>query len=165
MSSHVEKLKLEELMQEALAQAQLAYQAGEVPVGAVIATLDDSRIIAKAHNAVETQNRVSAHAEIIAIEKAATALNNWRLSDVVMCVTLEPCTMCAGAIALARIPCVVFGARDAELGAYGSRYDLSKTAREGQPPRVIQGIFEEDCARLLTQFFRERRMRASCRTR
>ena len=146
---------IETLMQEALKEARAAYSLGEVPVGAVVAYKNE--IIAKGHNLVEKQSSVIKHAELIAIEKAEEVLQNWRLNDCILCVTIEPCTMCTGAIKLARIGTVVFGAQDPSMGAFGSIYDLSQNSNFGSTPRVIAGVAESTCASLMSDFFREKR--------
>ncbi|RMG41050.1 MAG: nucleoside deaminase [Candidatus Dadabacteria bacterium] len=143
------------LMKEALKEAQLAFLSGEVPVGAVVAFRGE--IIARAHNRVEELGMACAHAEMLAIEDASRELGNWRLSDCVLCVTLEPCSMCIGAIRLARIPLIVYGARDERLGACGSLYDLSLDPRLGSPPRVISGVQHDECVNLMKEFFKEQR--------
>ena len=151
----VKRESLEILMQAALAQARLGCERGEVPVGAVVAL--DNNIIAEAHNETEGANDVSCHAELLAIRRASSELRSWRLDAAVLCVTLEPCTMCAGAIRLARLPLVVFGAYDEKMGAFGSLFDISQDQRLGPSPRVIGGIMKEECASLLSRFFEEKR--------
>jgi tRNA(adenine34) deaminase len=98
-----------------------------------------------------------AHAEIIAIQKAASAIGNWRLDDCTLVVTLEPCAMCAGAIAQARIPKLIFGAWDEKAGAVGSQWDLLRDPRQLHKPEVIAGVMAEECAALLAEFFQEKR--------
>lgn len=139
--------EIESLMDECLALALHAAAQGEVPVGALI--WKDGAIIAKAHNEIESRNDATAHAEVLAIQKASKILDNWRLHDCILCVTLEPCSMCAGAIIQSRIPTVLFGAHDPKLGAFGSTYDLSTLF----PLRVIQGIKEKENLALLRDFF------------
>lgn len=155
--------QLEELMEEALSEAEIAASLGEVPVGAVIARRLGSgiEIIATAHNEVERRSDASAHAEMLAIQRASSAGGNWRLDDCVLAVTLEPCTMCAGAIKLARIPVVVFGADDPVMGAFGSLYDLSDLAARSPAPRIISGILAEKCSAVLKDFFETRRSRGA----
>ena len=138
-------------MTEALAHAKSAAQAGEVPVGAVIAHKDT--IIGTGRNTTEHDQSVIAHAEIHAVQEASRHLGSWRLHDCIMCVTLEPCTMCLGAIRLARIPVIIFGAGDSAQGAVGSLYDLSIDDRLGTPPRVIRNIRAAECQGLLKEFF------------
>jgi tRNA(adenine34) deaminase len=135
----------------ALSAAAEAASAGEVPVGAVI--WRDGSVIADSRNETEASKDPTAHAEVLAIRRAAAKLKNWRLEGCVLCVTLEPCTMCAGAIRLARIPTVVYGAYDPGMGAFGSLYDLSEDRRLGPVPRVISGVKESDCSGILKRFF------------
>jgi tRNA(adenine34) deaminase len=146
---------LQHLMSEALAEAKRAESVGEVPVGAVIA--HRGAIIGRGHNRTEQDHCVTSHAELVAIQNASRSLTNWRLSECILCVTLEPCTMCLGAIRLARIPTIVFGAGDSRQGAIGSLYDLSQDERLGPPPRVIQGVSRDSCEQMLTDFFKARR--------
>ena len=136
--------------------AASAATANEVPVGAVIA--HNGNIIGRGHNTTEQSKTVIAHAEIHAINEASRALENWRLSECILCVTLEPCTMCLGAIRLARIPLVVFGAGDSKQGAIGSLYDLSQDERLGTPLRVISGIKGDACEAALRNFFKDKRL-------
>lgn len=143
------------LMREALAEAAAAAAHNEVPVGAVIA--HGGTIIGRGHNTTEADNTVIAHAEVHAITTASRALNNWRLSECVLCVTLEPCTMCLGAIRLARIPTLIFGAGDSKQGAVGSLYDLSQDERVGGRLRVISGVCISECEAVLRSFFSSRR--------
>jgi tRNA(adenine34) deaminase len=147
---------LNSLMDEALHEAKHAADAGEVPVGAVISHA--GTIIGRGHNQTEALSTVSAHAEIIAINQASQNLGGWRLSECILCVTLEPCTMCLGAIRLARIPTLVFGAGDSRQGATGSLYDLSQDARLGDPIRVIRNIKQTECEEILSQFFKRLRV-------
>lgn len=150
----LERAFIEHLMDLALAEAELARAAGEVPIGAVVAV--NSTVIARAHNRMEAERDATAHAEVVALREAGRASGNWRLNEAVLCVTVEPCTMCAGAISLARVGTVVFGAHDPRLGAYGSLYDLSQDERLGAP-RVISGVKGTVAAELLQRFFAERR--------
>ncbi len=144
-------------MSAALKQAQLAASCGEVPVGAVLAHA--GKIIAEAHNLTETNHDATCHAEILVIRQASRTLENWRLADSILVVTLEPCGMCATAIKLARIPTLVFGIADPRAGAVGSLYDLSQDSRTGPPPRVISGVRAEECRELLRSFFEKRRQK------
>jgi len=147
------------LMGEALLEAKKASEMGEVPIGAVIAHGSD--IIARAHNLVETHQHATAHAEILAIQKASTARKNWRLNETILCVTLEPCAMCVGAIKLSRIPVVIFGAKEPRSGALGSVCDLRESP-QGKPYfDVLAGIEEERCRTLIQQFFEKRRATAA----
>ena len=142
-------------MAEALKEASLAAQNDEVPVGAVVAHA--GVIIGRGRNTTEVDRSVVAHAEIHAINQASCSLGNWRLNECVLCVTLEPCTMCLGAIRLARLPVLVFGAGDSKQGAVGSLYDLSQDQRLGPSPRVIRGIATDACKNLLEDFFKAKR--------
>lgn len=151
----INKAFFEDLMAEAVKEAEKAKSAGEVPIGAVIA--NQHGIIAGGHNLTESEKSVTKHAEISAIESAGQKLGNWRLNDCILCVTLEPCTMCTGAILLARIGTVVFGTGDSRQGAMGSLYDLSDDERFGKPPRVIRGVMEDECRELLQGFFADLR--------
>ena len=146
---------LDSLMTKALQEARQAASFGEVPVGAVLARGKD--LIVSARNEMELRNDATAHAEVLAIRRGSQYLGNWRLSDCVLCVSLEPCTMCMGAIRLARIPVIVYAARDSRMGAVGSLYDLSLDSRMGEGPRVISGVREAEAAEILTEFFRQRR--------
>lgn len=142
-------------MREALGQAEIAFEKGEVPIGALIAVGDE--IIARAYNRVEELSDSTAHAEILAMRQASQAVKNWRLSSAILCVTLEPCVMCVGALRLARVGKIVYGAGDSRFGALGSVCDLSNQACLGPAPQVIGGIMQEECAELLKRFFKNRR--------
>ncbi|HEX9079223.1 MAG TPA: tRNA adenosine(34) deaminase TadA [Desulfuromonadaceae bacterium] len=144
-------------MQRAIAEAARAQGKDEVPIGCVI--VRDGRIIARGHNLRESAQDPAAHAELIAIRKAARKLNSWRLLDTTLYVTLEPCLMCMGAIILARIPTVVFGCFDPKGGAAGSLYDLSDDPRLNHRVQLIPRIQEEECSQQLSVFFRELRQR------
>ncbi|NDC39037.1 MAG: nucleoside deaminase [Proteobacteria bacterium] len=150
---------IDHLMEQALAEAEKAAKIGEVPVGAVVAV--QNKIISRAHNLVETKKDASAHAEVLAMQQASSTLSNWRLNNAVLCVTLEPCTMCIGALRLSRIGTIIFGAEDPRMGAVGSLYDLSIDDRLGAPPRVIRGIREAQCRTQLSSFFEELRTERS----
>ena len=139
-------------MREAIAVAQQGLASNDVPVGALI--VDPSgKIIATGTNEREAKSDPTAHAEIVAIRKAAT--NGWRLDNHTIVVTLEPCAMCAGAIAQARISTVIFGAWDEKAGAVGSVWDVLRDPRAIHKMEVIGGVLEAECAELLTIFFRE----------
>lgn len=138
------------------ALAEAAKSGEDVPVGAVIID-GNGQVIATGHNEREATHDPTAHAEVVAIRKAAEAKGGWRLDDCTLVVTLEPCVMCAGAIVSARIPRVVFGAWDERVGASGSLYDLTRDARLGAPAEVISGIMEEECAAQLREFFAKKR--------
>jgi tRNA(adenine34) deaminase len=142
-------------MREALAAAADAAAAGEVPVGAVI--VRGGAVIARAANRTITDQDPTAHAESLAIRAAAAALGRWRLDDCTLVVTLEPCAMCAGAIVLARLERVVFGAWDEKAGMAGSVGDLLRHPRLNHRPEVSSGILAAECGELLTDFFRLRR--------
>lgn len=142
-------------MRLALQQAQQAQVEDEVPVGAII--LNQDRIIAAAYNQREQLHDPTAHAEMIAITQAAEAIGDWRLEHCTMYVTLEPCPMCAGAIIQSRIPRVVFGATDPKAGAVTSLYSLLNDSRLNHTVQVTGGVLAEDCGRILTEFFRNKR--------
>ena len=150
--------EFEPAMRVALAEASKAVsESQDVPVGAVI--LDATgEVIAVGRNERELHNDPTAHAEIVAIRSAAATLSDWRLLGCTLVVTLEPCSMCAGAIVAARIPRVVFGAWDEQVGAAGSLYDLVRDSRLGSPVEVIHGVLEEECADQLRTFFKGRRI-------
>jgi len=136
----------------ALREAEYALQQGEVPVGCVI--VHDGQIIGKAHNQREMLQDPTAHAEILAITQAAAALGSWRLEQTQLYVTLEPCPMCAGAIILARIPEVYFGAFDPKAGVCGTLMNLLADPRFNHNPKVYSGLLADECGALLTSFFR-----------
>ena len=138
-------------MEVALCEAQAAYKKGEVPVGAAI--FSDGKLISSAHNEAIEKNNPCAHAEILAIERAFEITGKYRLDDCEMFVTLEPCAMCTGAIALSRIKRVYFGAYDKELGALGGKIDISSDIK--MKTEVYGGICEKDCSEILKEFFRE----------
>ena len=140
----------------ALNAARQAYEEGEVPVGAVIFHHD--RLVAKAWNQRESLRDPTAHAEVLAITQAAAELENWRLEDCTLYVTLEPCAMCAGAIVLARIPRIIFGAPDPKAGACGSVLDVTGCTQLNHNPEIISGLRLKDCSTILQDFFRERRL-------
>jgi tRNA(adenine34) deaminase len=142
-------------MVEAIKEARLAAAEGEVPVGAVITV--DSRVLVRAHNERERTGDPTAHAEILAIRRAAEKLGRWRLSDVTLYITLEPCPMCAGAILAARIPLVVYGADDPRAGAAGSVMNVLSEPRFNHHPEVIAGVAAEECREILREFFDEKR--------
>jgi tRNA(adenine34) deaminase len=145
-------------MRLALAEAAIAAdESGDVPVGAVLVA-PDGQIVALGRNEKELHSDPSAHAEIVAIRKAALDRRDWRLEDLTLVVTLEPCVMCAGAIVAARIPRVVFGAWDERAGASGSLYDIIRDARLGRPAEVITGILEAECSTQLREFFEAKRL-------
>lgn len=142
-------------MNQALLQARIAKIKDEVPIGAVV--VNNEGIVAAAHNVRESEHDPVGHAELLAIQRAAKALGRWRLSDCTLYVTLEPCTMCAGAIVLARIPRVVFSTRDPKAGAAGSLYNILAEHRLNHQPEVVEGVLESDSSEMLKDFFREKR--------
>ncbi len=145
----------EQFMRLALQQAQQAAEEEEVPVGAVI--VHRGRVIAAAHNQRETLRDPTAHAEMIAITQAAESLGQWRLDDCALYVTLEPCTMCSGAIVLARIPIVVYGATDPKAGAVDSLFQLLNDKRLNHRCQIIPGVLAQHCGAILTEFFQHQR--------
>ena len=148
-------MEREEYMAQALALAREAAEAGEVPVGCVIAD-SEGRVIGRGRNRREESGDATAHAEVEAIRQACAAIGNWRLEKCSIYVTLEPCPMCTGAIINSRIPRVVFGAREALSGSCGSVIDLF-SENYGHRPAVFGGVLAEDCAALLRDFFRGKR--------
>jgi len=142
-------------MREALALAREAGERGEVPVGAV--ALFEGRIVGRGANARESAKDPSAHAELLAIQEAARTLGRWRLAGVTLVVTLEPCAMCAGAMVLARIDRLVYGATDPKAGAVGSLMDLSQDPRLNHRFPVERGVLADEAGELLRAFFRARR--------
>ena len=145
---------LDQAMELAIGQAMAS--GSDVPVGAVL--IDPSgQVVAEAHNERELSGDPTAHAELLAIQRVGKTKGDWRLEDLTLVVTLEPCVMCAGAIVAARIPKVVFGAFDEKVGAAGSRYDLLRDSRLGNPVEVIAGVREAECSALLKAFFEDRR--------
>ncbi len=144
-------------MQQALREAEKAALRREAPVGAV-AVLGE-KVIARSHNLRETKQDPLGHAEIYLLSKAAKKLGRWRLSDVTLYVTLEPCLMCMGALIQARVGRLVFGAFDPKAGACGSLYDLSKDSRLNHRIEVTPGVLEKECSRILSDFFKILRTR------
>src|SRR5213596_4400089 len=142
-------------MREALRQAQKAYAAGEVPVGAVV--VREGRIIARAYNQVELLKDATAHAEMLALTAAEAALGDWRLTDCDLYVTKEPCPMCAGAIVHTRIRRLVFGCTDSSAGAAGSVMNLLQMPTLNHRCDVASGVLQDECAAILQSFFRKRR--------
>lgn len=142
-------------MKKALDQAVIAFDQGEVPVGAVI--VHQNRIIAESCNQRETLQDPTAHAEMIALTQAAESLRSWRLLDCTLYVTLEPCPMCAGAIVQARIPFVVYGTADPKAGACHSLFSITSDERLNHQSTVLGGVMQEDCRAILQEFFRQQR--------
>lgn len=141
----------ERWMESALKEAEQAYKRKEVPIGAVI--VHDRRIIGRGYNQIETLQDPTAHAEIIAITAAASYIGNRRLDGTTLYVTLEPCAMCAGAIVLARIPRLVFGAPDPKAGACGTLYNIVQDQRLNHRVELIPGILDAKCGGILKEFF------------
>lgn len=144
----------EYFMARAIALAKEAEAADEVPVGAVI--VRDGKIIAEAYNTREGDKCATHHAELVAIERACAALGGWRLPGVTLYVTMEPCCMCGGAIVNARVPRVVYGAKDFRFGAFGSALDLAEIPLN-HTPEVVGGVLGEECARILSDYFKKKR--------
>jgi len=142
-------------MRLALREAERALEHEDVPIGAVV--VRDEEVIGAAHNERELRQDPTAHAEILALREASKAVGSWRLLDAVLYVTLEPCAMCAGAIVLARLPRVVYGATDPKAGACGSVLDVVGESRLNHRPEVSGGLLAPDCGELLTSFFASRR--------
>ncbi len=145
-------------MEEALRSAQRALEAGEVPIGAIV--VHQNQIIARAHNRSIAENDPTAHAEILALRQAGAFLGNYRLSDCTLFVTIEPCSMCAGAIIHARLQRVVYGAKDPKTGADGSVLQVLNHPGLNHRIEVQEGVLAGRCAELLQTFFRQRRSEA-----
>ena len=146
---------LEKFMQASISEAQKAARDGEVPIGAVV--VQNNQVIGYGHNRVEHESNAARHAEIIAMEQASKSLNNWRLEDCTLFVTMEPCIMCIGAMILARVPRLYFGVRDPRLGACGSIFDLSAHPSLPHQLEVTGGLCEIECRELLQTFFQKKR--------
>lgn len=144
-------------MREALKEAEIALANDEIPIGCVL--VKDGQIIGRGHNAREELQRAVMHAEIMAIEEANQRENSWRLLDTTLFVTIEPCVMCSGAIGLARIPQVVYGATNQKFGGAGSLYDILTDERLNHRVEVETGILEAECAAIMQTFFRQGRER------
>lgn len=142
-------------MREALKEAEIALANDEIPIGCVLVKY--GQIIGRGHNAREELQRAVMHAEIMAIEEANQRENSWRLLDTTLFVTIEPCVMCSGAIGLARIPQVIYGATNQKFGAGGSLYDILTDERLNHRVEVESGLLEEECAAIMQNFFRNRR--------
>ena len=140
----------------AIEQAQIAGSIGEVPVGAVVVD-QDNNILASTHNLRETKQDPTAHAEIVAIREVSEKTGSWRMDGMTLYVTLEPCAMCIGAIVLARISRLVFGARDSKAGAVFSVYNIGVDNKLNHQVEVIEGVYELECSNLLKDFFKDRR--------
>ena len=147
----------EEFMLEALKEAEIALVNDEIPIGCVI--VKDGKIIGRGHNAREELQRAVMHAEVMAIEEANAHEKSWRLLDTTLFVTIEPCVMCSGAIGLARIPWVIYGAKNQKFGAAGSLYDILTDERLNHRVELESGILEAECAQMMQDFFRKRRQK------
>ena len=148
-------------MRDALVEARRALESGDVPVGAVVLDASGS-VIGRGHNVRERDGDPTGHAELVAVRRAAeaatTAAGEWRLSGCTLVVTLEPCTMCAGAVVLARLERLVFGAFDPKAGAVGSLWDVVRDRRLNHRPEVVGGVLAEECSALLEDFFAHQRL-------
>ncbi|MCL4922386.1 MULTISPECIES: tRNA adenosine(34) deaminase TadA [Streptococcus] len=145
----------EYFMSQALVEAEKSLDKDEIPIGCVI--VKDGQIIGRGHNAREELNQAIMHAEVMAIQEANRVEGNWRLLDTTLFVTIEPCVMCSGAIGLARIPQVIYGATNKKFGAAGSLYDILTDERLNHRVKVETGILEAECANIMQDFFRQRR--------
>jgi tRNA(adenine34) deaminase len=145
----------DEFMRAALDEGRSALAHGDVPVGCVVVV--GERAVSSAHNARERDRDPTAHAEVLALREAAAKVGGWRLEGATLYVTLEPCPMCAGAMVLARLGRLVYGAADPKAGAAGSLYDIVRDPRLNHSVEVTAGVLEEECSGLLRDFFRERR--------
>jgi tRNA(adenine34) deaminase len=143
-------------MEMALKEAQIAADEDEVPIGCVIVSLQDG-IVAAGHNQREQLQDPTAHAEMIAITQAAQAVRSWRLENCIVYVTLEPCPMCAGAIVLARLPMIVYGAADPKAGACDTLYRITSDPRLNHRSQVVAGVLADRCAGVLSEFFAGKR--------
>jgi tRNA(adenine34) deaminase len=146
----------EPAMRAALAEARAAAEAGDVPVGAVVTDWSGA-VVARGRNRREADGDPTAHAELVALREAARAVGTWHLDGLTLVVTLEPCTMCAGAVTAARLSRLVYGAEDPRAGAVGSLWDVVRDQRVAPVPEVIGGILAEDSLNLIRRFFAERR--------
>lgn len=144
-------------MREALAEARVAGELGEVPIGCVVVHEPTGRVIARAGNRREADQDPTAHAEILALRQAGRAIGHWRLVDCALVVTLEPCPMCAGAIVNARVPRLIYGCADPKAGAVHTLYQICQDPRLNHRVEVCPGVLAEECADLLRAFFRTQR--------
>jgi tRNA(adenine34) deaminase len=149
-------LKFETLMQQAISFAKDAAAHNDVPVGALVVN-EQGEILGTGHNLREENKDPTAHAEIVAMRNAASKIGNWRMDDLTMIVTLEPCAMCAGAISQSRFKRLVFGAWDEKAGAVGSVWDVIRDQRNLNKVEVITGVLEKECSEILTNFFEGKR--------
>ena len=150
------ELSHEKFMTEALTEAEKAGQMGEVPIGAILVS-DHGAVLSAAHNRTIDLADPTAHAEILALRAAAHKINNYRLLNTTLYVTVEPCIMCMGAIVHARVANLVFGAGDPKWGAAGSLYNLSEDNRLNHRVTIVKGIYEQECRSLMQNFFRSKR--------
>jgi tRNA(adenine34) deaminase len=139
-------------MRAALAEARLALDHGDVPIGAVVVSAS-GEVLGRAHNEREVRGDPTAHAEVLALREAAVVVGSWRLTDCSLFVTLEPCTMCAGAVVLSRVARLIYGAVDPKAGAVGSLWDVVRDPRLNHRPAVVGGVLAEESATLLRSFF------------
>ena len=146
-------------MKEALKEAQKAYRENEVPIGAVV--VYKNQIIGRGHNQIERLKDPTAHAEILAITAAANALDSWRLIDVIVYSTVEPCVMCAGALVLGRVKRIVFGARDVKFGGCGSVVNVVNEEKLNHQIEITEGVLEKEAASLMKSFFTKKRKKDS----
>jgi len=149
-------LNFEKLMQQAISVAKDAADHNDVPVGALVVN-EQGEILGTGHNLREESNDPTAHAEIVAMRNAAAKIGNWRMDELTMIVTLEPCAMCAGAISQSRFKRLVFGAWDEKAGAVGSVWDVIRDQRNLNKAEVVSGILEKECSAILTNFFEDKR--------
>ncbi|EUJ36027.1 tRNA adenosine(34) deaminase TadA [Brochothrix campestris] len=149
--------KIEEYMKVALAEAEKAKAIGEVPIGAIV--VHNDRIVGRGHNLRETSQDATSHAEVLAIQAACRAIGSWRLEECDIYVTLEPCPMCSGALILARMRTVYYGAADVKAGTAGTLMNLLTDERFNHQCEVHAGVLEEECGQILTDFFRAIRLR------
>lgn len=148
-------MNYEKYMQLAIIEAKKAAEIKEVPIGAVI--VKDDTVIARAHNLRETSQQPTAHAELLAIEKACEVLGTFRLEECTLYVTLEPCVMCSGAVVMSRIPKVVYGADDLKGGTVNSLMHLLNESRFNHQAEVVKGVLKEECSQMLKDFFKQLR--------
>ncbi|MBI5755565.1 MAG: nucleoside deaminase [Nitrospirae bacterium] len=151
-------MSYERFMDIAIEEAKQATAEGEVPVGAAVVIGDE--VIAMGHNLREALNDPTAHAELLVIKEASTRLNRWRLTDVTLYVTIEPCAMCAGAIVLARIPLIIWGANDSKGGGGGSVFQILQEPSLNHRVEIVSGIREDVCRKILQDFFEEQRYKS-----
>lgn len=144
-----------QMMQQAIAEAKAAREHGDVPIGAIVAIGEE--VIGRGRNERELLQDPTAHAEILALRQAATAVGSWRVLDATLYVTLEPCSMCAGAIVLSRVPRVIYAATDPKAGACGSVIDVTGEERFNHRPEVLGGLLADECGDLLREFFAAKR--------